>query len=73
MTTTTTHRMVSPGIVVDPEHRGGEPCISGRGTPAGTVAALALDGYRPALIHVWGLTDNQIDDALRWDHEGRPG
>jgi uncharacterized protein (DUF433 family) len=64
--------MVSPGIVVDPDRHSGDPCIANRRIPAAMVVGYALDGARETLIEDFDLTDSQIDDALRWDHEGRP-
>jgi uncharacterized protein (DUF433 family) len=36
------------------------------------VVSYARDGARQTLIEDFDLTDSQIDDALRWDQEGRP-
>jgi uncharacterized protein (DUF433 family) len=65
-------RIVSPGIVVSPERHSGDPCIAGRRLSAAMVVSIALGGDRRTLIDDYDLTDDQVDDALRWDREGRP-
>ena len=54
-------------IEVDPDRLSGRPTIRGRRVPAAKVAAMATtDEGREILQEDYELSNDQIDDALRW-------
>lgn len=54
-------------IEVDPERHSGRPVVAGTRVPAEDAGRLAdRPGGRTILRDDYGLTDEQIDDALRW-------
>ncbi len=54
-------------IEVDPDRLSGRPVIRGRRVPAEDAARLAdAKGGRAALREGYGLSDPEIDDAVRW-------
>lgn len=66
-------RVLSPGIVSDPERLCGQPSIGGRRVFASTVANAVLGGGdRDEVAEGYSLTQQQIDDALAWHEAGRP-
>ena len=54
-------------VEVDPDRLGGRPCIRGRRIAVEDVAAIADEPLGPArLVEEYGLTGDQIEDAVRW-------
>lgn len=66
-------RVLSRGIVADPDRLCGQPSIKGRRVFASTVANYVLEGGdRRELADNYCLSQEQIDDALEWHEAGRP-
>lgn len=53
-------------IEVNPDRLAGRPAIRGRRIGAVDVAAMALEDGREQLREGYGLTNAEIDDAVRW-------
>lgn len=53
-------------IEVDPNRLSGRPAIRGTRVLAGQAARMALAGQRQELIEGYDLSNDQIDDAVKW-------
>jgi uncharacterized protein (DUF433 family) len=60
--------MSFPGVTIDPQQRGGAPCIRGRRIPVITVVNMVEAGISRDTILEWypSLEAEDIDEALRF-------
>lgn len=56
-------------VEVDPEKQSGKPTIRGRRIPVEDVATMAQEGDRRILRREFGLTSDEINDAIKWAKE----